>query len=408
MKVLIVAQNEICYNPRLVKAGDFYATQGCEITVINPIVGFSSEVYNEFCRKRNWEFYENRLDKKNIRSYFKWLTISITNKFYVFSWKNFKSRWGFPYIMSKGVMFSGSLAKGNTYDIIHTNLMELLPFVSQLKKQNPNAKLVFDSQEYFKGQYTKYEKYKYDWIVETENKFLGHADMLLATTNVMKDKIRDEFQLDVPIIRVRNLPARQSVPTKVEPTKEGSLLNLVWHGMSINFGNCRGVHILIEALAHCKTNVHLNLQGKISDNDYFKIKTKCQALKIWDKISILPPANPEEIIDSIKCHDIGLAGELPEEENQLLTSSNKLFEYIAAGLCTIVPDLPGLKETVVEYNTGILYKPGDFVELGRLIDELNIDREKLRVYKINSGKASKNELFWEKDFEEAWEIIEKF
>jgi glycosyltransferase involved in cell wall biosynthesis len=408
MKVLLVAQNEVCYNPRLVKAGDYYASHGCEVTVLNPIVGFSSEVYNEFCSKRKWKFLENRLDKKSTKSYFKWLVVSLINKIFVFNWKHFKSRIGYPYIMSKGVMFAeGLFSKDDSYDIIHTNLMELLPFASELKEQHPNARLVFDSQEYFKGQYSKYDKFKYDWIVETENKYLKNADLVLVTTNAMKHKIAEEGILGVPMIRVRNLPSSGSVTKSENDKKDGRTLSLVWHGMSINFGNCRGVQVLIEALAHCKTNVHLNLQGKISDNDYNQIESQCLALNVWDKVSILPPAKPDEIVDSIKKHDVGLAGELPEEENQLLTSSNKLFEYIAAGLCTIVPDLPGLKETITEYETGVLYKSGDFVELGSLIDELNLNREKLNEFKKNSFNAAA-ELYWEKDFEQVWKEIEKF
>lgn len=407
MKVLIVAQNEICYNPRLAKAGDFFTSKGCEVTVLNPVVGFATEeVYQNFLSKRDWKVLENRLDKKSFSSYCKWGIVSLFNKLFSYGWKKYNIKLGFPYILSKGVFLAHGMATKEHYDLIVTNLLELLPFVANIKEANPNARLLFDSQEYFIGQYSKYEPYKLAWIIEAGKLYIEQANVVLATTNVMKEKLISTYQLKVPVLRVRNVPSKRYIESLDSAQQlTARPLQLVWHGMSINFGNCRGVHVLVESLAHCKTEVHLYLQGKKVEADYQRLKKRAIELGVWDKISLLPPADPEKIIHSIQKFDVGLTGELPEEDNQLLTSSNKLFEYIGAGLCTIVPDLPGLRETVEEYDTGIFYEPGDYKQLAQLLDSLNGNRESLANFKENSRRAAKAELFWEHDYDQVWNLL---
>ena len=110
-------------------------------------------------------------------------------------------------------------------------------------------------------------------------------------------------------------------------------------------------------------------------------------LNITHLVTLIPAANPDKIVESLLQYDIGLAGEIHSEENQMLTSSNKLFEYIYAGLAVIMPDLPGLAETVNEYNVGELYGQGDFSQLAYIIDSINSNRDKLKNFKKASREA---------------------
>jgi hypothetical protein len=51
------------------------------------------------------------------------------------------------------------------------------------------------------------------------------------------------------------------------------------------------------------------------------LQEKLRLLNITNKVTVLPPANPDAIVESLIGYDIGLAGELAAEENQQLTSS---------------------------------------------------------------------------------------
>ena len=158
-------------------------------------------------------------------------------------------------------------------------------------------------------------------------------------------------------------------------------------------------------MSKCRTPVHLFLQGIISEQNKIRLNELTSNLKISDKVSLVSPASPDKIVESLLIYDVGLAGEIAAEDNQRLTSSNKLFEYIYAGLAVVVPDLPGLAETVLEFKVGKLYEQGNFLQLAELIDNLNMNRVLLRELKEASIIAANNELYWEHDFDEVWKYI---
>ncbi|MFN8207199.1 MAG: glycosyltransferase [Bacteroidales bacterium] len=370
--------------------------KGCKVFVANTITGAAPlSIYTDYKRRRNITFFENDISKRSSRSKLRWLFVSILHSFLQFSWRN-KITICFRHVLNKGTI--GLPIPKNSYDVLLINLIDALPLSVFLCKKHHIPFLIFDSQEYFTGQYAKYESFKHKWVIEAEKRNIGKAQLILGTTYEMCNRLYTNYSLKSKPLRVRNIPATNEVyPEK----KAGDTLNLVWHGMSINYGNCRGVHIIVEAVSCCKTEVRLFLQGKKVESDYLHLLNDLKKYHLEDKVFILDPVLPEQIVESISKYDVGITGELPEEENQLLTSSNKLFEYIKAGLATIVPDLPGLTEIIKEFGTGPIFSAGNARELAAHIDNLNINRYLLRQYKKASQQATK-ELCWDRDFEQVW------
>ncbi|MCC6690617.1 MAG: glycosyltransferase [Bacteroidia bacterium] len=308
--------------------------------------------------------------------------------------------------MAKGLL-SAEKKINNNFDYILIHLVDTLPLAVKLKKRM-GAKLIYDSQEYFKGQYAKYQKDMKDWVVLAESANIKEVDILLATTNVMRNRIVSEYGLKIPAFRVRNTPSLNSlkcVKQKELIVDSSKPLSLVWHGMAVYFNNTRGVHILVQAVAHCKSDVKLYLQGNINAEQKQLFNGYLDKYKLHEKIFLRPSAHPDHIVESLTEHDAGLIGELPEEDNQMLTSSNKLFDYINAGLAVVSPALPGLSETLNEFNVGLTYKTGDPVDLAACIDKLASGREVLNEFRKNSREVAKQQLYWENDYNEVWKEI---
>lgn len=399
-KVLIISPSEICYNPRLFKAGDYWYSKGFEIVIYNSIINSEyKEIYESFKNSRKWTFIENDISKIDFKSTLNWFIISIIHKILNTLWEKLHiTVFGYNSILNKGLIFNN--LKNYNYDIIIINLVDTLPLASKLKMQNNKTKLIYDSQEYFLGQYQRFKKSKLEWVKETESKYISKADLILATTNVMCSKIKETHHPKSPLIRVRNLPNKKTL--SFDKKNVSSTLNIIWHGIAIKYKSIRGLHIIIDAVLNCKTDVKLYIQGRITESERVIINNEINYNKNKNRIEIVPPAHPEKIVESIIKYDVGVVGELPMEENQKLTSSNKLFEFIAAGLCTIVPDVIGLTETISEYNTGVIYQPGNSQELSDILDNLNKDRNKLNEYKSNSRLSFKKTTYWEKDYEEVY------
>lgn len=410
-RILLISPNEICYNARLLKAADFFYDKGWEVTVFNGVTGIAPrKVYDEMKASRPWTVIENDISKNNSKSKFKWLLTSLLHKCVQISIDRLKLPLWNRYYLNKTLLLRPNIER-TSYDYILIHLIDNLPFAVHLKNKT-NAKIIYDSQEYFVGQYAAFEQNKFKWVKENEEKFISEVDVLLATTNAMLDQLKKDYQLNIPSFRVRNVPACHKVETSdvivntnFQEERRTNSLKLVWHGMGIFFNNRRGVHILLEAIAQCKQDVHLYLQGNLNVTQKAIYLDYEKKLNLYDKVTLIPAAHPDRIVDSLKGYDIGLTGELPEEMNQELTSSNKLFDYIHAGLAVISSNALGLAETIDEFNVGLKYEPGNIKELRDKIDLLAFNRIKLNQLKHNSIKAI-DQLYWENDYMKVLEQLD--
>lgn len=403
MKILIIVQSEVCYHPRLLKAGDFFHANHCEVTLYNAIIGLASnQLYRDVIKKRDWKIFETDISKANRLSKFKWLVSSLFFKLNQYAASKTGRYISFKYGLTKSFLFFPTHLKNQKFDYILINLVDALPFAISVA-QKTGAKVIYDSQEYFKGQYAQLSLQQYNWVKKAENNFVKHCPIILATTHVMKERLQKDFVSNALYYRVRNVPVKNCLNITKTQT---ATLKLAWHGLNIVPENIRGVHIILQAISICTTNVHLYLQGNISVKNKEILEEKLKQLNIISKVTVMPPANPDAIVESLVSYDIGIAGELAAEENQQLTSSNKLFEYIAAGMAVIMPNLPGLIETVEEYKNGILYQQGNAQDLANAIDQLNNNRNLLQQYQKASLKAIHEELFWEHEMAPVFEKMQ--
>lgn len=402
-RILLLSHSEICYNARLLKAADFFYSQGWEVTVFNPLVGLASkETYDEVVNSRPWKVVENDLSKRTNKSKLNWLVISLLHKLVVISVEHFNLKIFQDYYLNKGLILAPSF--DHNFDVVLVHLIDNLPFATRFKKKY-GAEIIYDSQEYFTGQYEAFDPKHAKWVKENEKECIKNVDVLLTTTEVMRQRLLSDYTFEKPSFRVRNIPTKaQSSLEFPELSLHISPLKLVWHGMGIFLDNRRGLHILLEAISLCKEDVQLYFQGNITQEQSNLLLAYNQRYNIENKVIVKPPALPDQIIDSLKAYDIGLTGELPEEDNQRLTSSNKLFDYVHAGLAVISADTLGLAETVKEYSIGLLYEPGNAKELSTKIDELAKDRIRLNKFKELSRLAA-NELFWESDYTDVIKVL---
>ena len=214
--ILVISPSEICYHPRLVKAVDFYLQKGCTVTIVNTITGSAPvKIYREFYSNRLVGCIELNIDKRSKKSKIRWAFNSMLQLLLIKNWKYLHIPILFPYILNKGLIGISNI-KGD-YDVIHINLVDTLPLASKIKRKQKNkAALIYDSQEYFTGQYAKYAKEKYNWVAKAEKQYLKDTDIILGTTNVMVEKIQGKYHVVQPIIRVRNIPSGNEIRTITE------------------------------------------------------------------------------------------------------------------------------------------------------------------------------------------------
>ena len=77
------------------------------------------------------------------------------------------------------------------------------------------------------------------------------------------------------------------------------------------------------------------------------------------RLHVLPAVPPTELLDWVASADIVAMPIQPSTLNHRLTTPNKLFEAMAAGVPVVASDLPGMAPIVAETGCGVVCDPTD-------------------------------------------------
>jgi len=117
-------------------------------------------------------------------------------------------------------------------------------------------------------------------------------------------------------------------------------------------------------------------------------------LGLEDRVCFIPTVSLGDLPSYTASADIGVQ---PIENtcfNHFTTDSNKLFEYVNAGLPVIASDLPEIRRIVRDNQIGLLVRPGDDGELVAAIRRLIDDSSQRARFKENSRRMAER-LNWE-------------
>jgi len=168
------------------------------------------------------------------------------------------------------------------------------------------------------------------------------------------------------------------------------------HWFSQTVGPGRGLEDLFAALPHLGRAVDVHLRGTpVRQFDAWLSATIAPAWRPRVTVHKLVP--PNQLLSRIAEHDISFAGEMLFCRSRDLTVTNKILQYLSAGLAVVASDTAGQRE-VAEQAPGavMLYPSGDPVALaGRFNDLLN-SADRLRAAKDAALRAAKAVFCWER------------
>lgn len=126
---------------------------------------------------------------------------------------------------------------------------------------------------------------------------------------------------------------------------------VLYHG---GFSPDRGIEQLIEALP-LLPGVHLVCMG------YGRLEPvlRARAAASDGRLHILPAVPPASLLEWVASADVVAIPIQPTTLNHRLTTPNKLFEALAAGVPIVAADLPGMAPIVRESGAGVLCDPTD-------------------------------------------------
>lgn len=272
--------------------------------------------------------------------------------------------------------------------VIHAHDVNTLP-TAWLASRISGAKLVYDAHEISTSRegYSGLRKL----VGVVEKLLMPSAVATITTTDARAKFFRRAYGVPRPLV-LQNRPRLQSLKKSTRIRDELALEQqwpiIVYQG-GVQSG--RGLERLVRAAAQVPNAYFVFIGGGRLDSNLRAIAIE---LGLEQRVRFIPTVALADLPSYTASADIGVQ---PIENtclNHFTTDSNKLFEYVQAGLPVVASDLPEIRRVIRAHDLGMLVSPGDTSALVAALNAL-VSNEPLRLrYSVCAAQAAA-ELSWE-------------
>lgn len=242
-----------------------------------------------------------------------------------------------------------------------------------------------------------------DWIAELEAHLLQHCRYRLTTSQAMARAMAAYYRVTPPTVMYNVFPNLShptgdqptALPTSPSPRESATLGDVRLHWFSQTIGPGRGLELLFKALSHLSIQVEVHLRGYCAPATQTWLAEQIP-LGWAAHVHIHPTVPNHELPARIAENDIGLALEQTDPPSRNLTVTNKLFQYLQAGLAVIATDTAGQREVFQQFpEIGHLVEGGSAIAIATAIEDLACNAPKLQATKAAARQAAATQFCWE-------------
>ena len=400
-KVCLLTDHHIAMNPRLWKEAFFYEKQGYEVVILSM---WQSEDLLE---------KDSEILKGHAISYKAYLSLlpGATNKTALLFYRVRKrlaaelqkrvhigSQWTISY--APELMYKQALKENADLYAAHLECA----FYAGKKLLEAGKRVCFDFEDWYSRDYLVPARPVR--LLESLEKFALNNGLFCTTTSkAMAEALKEAYRINKEITVIYNgFPMPESaVKTEPEKIANGNAhAKLIWFSRTIGPG--RGIEYLLKALALYDHPVELHVLGKMKKGFNEYLETGFKELK--KHTLVIHGFMPHNRLPAfIAQFDIGLAIEENINDNKMLTVSNKMLQYLQAGIPVIASNTKGQQEVAVYFPETVriinIEKPG---MLGDAIDSL---AKKSNSYKEEQVDTFNKIFSWEAQESKLVNVLKK-
>ncbi|GAB4369361.1 MAG: hypothetical protein Kow00121_09220 [Elainellaceae cyanobacterium] len=229
-----------------------------------------------------------------------------------------------------------------------------------------------------------------------EKRLIRECKYCLTTSHAMAEAMAEAYQAPKPTVIYNSFPwaEREQIDGQIRDRQNLKLPSLHWFSQTIGPG--RGLETLFQALPHLSIPVEIHLRGNHPETSRQWLENLIT--DEWrDRVFIHPTVPNHELLSRIAEHDIGLALEQTDIPSRNLTVTNKLFQYLQAGLAVIATNTKGQREIVSQYpGVGCLIPCNTAKFIAQAVEGLLHTSAQLVAAKTTALHIAKAQLCWEK------------
>ncbi len=208
------------------------------------------------------------------------------------------------------------------------------------------------------------------WLFgRTERGWATAASRVISVNDAYADVLASRWPIERPLV-VMNCSYRFTPPSPRERRFHDLLGLPAHHKVVLYHGGLfpwRGIEQLVAAIRDVP-DATLVLMG------YGVLEPTLRAWEtdpsIGGRIRVMPAVPPAELHDWVAAADVAAMPIQGDTLNHRLTTPNKLFEAMAAGVPAVVSDLPGMSAIVRDAGSAILVDPTDVTAIAAAVREI--------------------------------------
>jgi glycosyltransferase involved in cell wall biosynthesis len=217
-------------------------------------------------------------------------------------------------------------------------------------------------------------------IERAERDLFARSAYSSTTSHALANSLQAEFGGKLPLVLTNSFPLKPE-PSPRAPNDPPSFF---WFSQTIGPG--RGLELFIAAWSQTSRASRLCLLGEIDGNYKKKLFERLPSER-RTSLTFLPVTSPDDLPSVISKHDIGLALELDYPTSKSCTISNKILQYLNAGIAVVASDTLGQREVFANApDIGLLTDLFQTGELTMKLDGILADRTQLAAM----GRAARN------------------
>ena len=390
-KILILTSAHLCRNPRVVKEATTLGAAGYDVTVM------STSVQQRF----------EQMDRELMRGLpFKRLVIDYAADTMSARLADFVQRgatWA-ARRLCRGLKIETAqalgpasallrLARGFPADltIVHTEI----PIWAAQHLIHDGRRVAVDVEDWYSEDllYADRQSRPLRILRHAEEFALRHAAYTSATSQSMADALSAAFGCPPPVV-IRNTFPLQAGARTDHPAPQG-IPSFIWFSQTIGPG--RGLELFFAAWARTQHPSRVYLLGDERPGYREKLLNRLPPARRGD-LHFIPLVTPEQLPVKLTEFDIGLALEPIWPLNRNITISNKIFQYMNAGLAVVSSSTAGQVEVMrAAPECGLLITAHETGEYAQKLDTLLGDPRRLRATQLAARAAAEREFCWERD-----------
>ena len=397
--IVLLTSGHVCHNPRVVKEADALAAGGYQVEVMG--VYFDRELTRrdeELASSSRWtltpvlDLTASSLPKKLWSLYSRGRTRLGIECFRRFGWSN-------PLQLGYAALEMFRVARRRQADLYISHLEQGMWVGDRLQRCGLPVGVDFEDwySENFLNEVS--EPRPAQMLQTLERRLLVNSVHRTCASQAMSAALASAYDVAPPLPIYNTFPwsDRANLDGLLRDRRDLNKLSIHWFSQTIGEG--RGLEDLFLALKELPRQFEVHLRGKSTPGIDAWI-SRWVPTDLRESVILHPLVDNRELLSRITEHDVGFAGEQPNPRSRETTVTNKVFQYLLAGLAVAASNTSGQREVLESCPAAAaMYAPGDFQALARILLDWHENPAKLKTAKAAALEVAQERYCWEQEAE---------